>query len=252
MSLLKSALPTVNGALRGVRLLVLTESLSLGTETAEAWREMGLPACAVVGDARQAARLLPTLLTIRKLPAAVIVYPSGTGKQGLCNIGPSRTKVMRLCRQLYSFHLILSNMVSILFILLNFVLKRIFLSLDCRIALGAPAFRPVQAETVDILRADGKTLVEIPSLAPRLRWRHHRLEPLPLFTAFGPVLSPDFIKETASGLLSPILVGDGSKLTAEEFAQVRKCKRCCQCEVQLQRLALSEITTKYWRSGLPI
>jgi len=108
------------------------------------------------------------LLTISKLPAAVIAYPSGT---------------------------------------------------DCRIALGAPAFRPVQSETVDIHRVDGKTLVEIPSLAPRLRWRHHRLEPLPLFTALGPVLSPACVKETANALLSPLLVGDGTKLTAEEFAQ---------------------------------
>lgn len=78
-ALLKSALPTVNGALQGVRLLVLTDSLALGTEAVEAWRRVGLPACALVGDPQQAARLLPTLLTVGQLPTAVLAYHSDSG-----------------------------------------------------------------------------------------------------------------------------------------------------------------------------
>lgn len=78
--LLTAALPTMNGALRGVRLLVLTANLTLGTETVEQWALMGLPACALVGDARQAARLLPSLLTVSNLPTAVVAYQQGSGE----------------------------------------------------------------------------------------------------------------------------------------------------------------------------
>ncbi|XP_034238382.1 fatty acid synthase-like [Thrips palmi] len=171
-SLLNAALPSVNGAMRGVRLLVLTDSLALGTETVEKWRLMGLPACALVGDARQVAKLLPSLLTISELPTAVVAYQQGT---------------------------------------------------DCRVALGAPTYRSLRGDVVEKLRASraaqGRCMVEVATLAPRLRYRHHRLEPLPLFAVSGPGLTPSLLADTAAGLLSPLLVGCPGDLTAELLAQ---------------------------------
>ncbi|XP_052123110.1 fatty acid synthase [Frankliniella occidentalis] len=169
-SLLHAVLPTVNGALRGVRLLVLTESLAQGTETVEVWRRMKLAACAVVGDPRQAAHLLPSLLTMHELPAAVIAFSEGS---------------------------------------------------DARVALGAPIHRPVRADSSDFPRAGaaGRPFLEISSLAPRLRSRHARLEPLPLFNVTGPVLVPRLVRETATRVLSPVLIADGSRQSAEKLAE---------------------------------
>lgn len=169
-SLLQAVLPSANGALKGVRLLVLTESLALGTEAVESWRRMGLAACAVVGDPRLAGRILPTLLTVADLPAAVLAYQRGT---------------------------------------------------DCRVALGAPAFRSQRDDPSAVRRPGlgGRTFVEVPSLAARLRFRHNRLEPLPLFAVTGPELSPSLARESAESVMSPVLVADGSLVTADELVQ---------------------------------
>ncbi|KAK3912560.1 Fatty acid synthase [Frankliniella fusca] len=172
-SLLNTVLPTAQGSLRGVRLLVLTESLVQGTETVEAWRRMNLSACAVVGEPRHAAALLPTLLTMRELPAAVVCFPVGT---------------------------------------------------DARVALGAPPHRLLRPDAssspcTSAAAAAAKVFVEVPSLAPRLRTRHARLEPMPLFSVTGPVLVPGLVQETANTLLSPVLVADGSRQSAERLAE---------------------------------